>query len=154
MFGFVRSILGFNNKKAKAKLLAKAKAKESNYVKKTGDILISKFKSAILESKVIIKKLEDLHKTNYDLGSMHLDKGNLREAAFRFRLVRKFWPKDYKSHIKLIYCYLMLKNEVQADRAIRYFLDLEPMFKSKIEELKRSVEAQSKDAEDDADLKK
>ncbi len=107
-----------------------------NRIEKGFNFASRKFFRALLESKVIIEKLKDLHKTNYKLGLRHLRKGNLREAIFRFKIVRKFWPHDLDAHLNLIYCYFITQEEERSSRAIEYLLYLEPSFKPEIEELR------------------
>jgi Flp pilus assembly protein TadD len=104
-----------------------------NKVEKGVDFISQKMTLAISESKVIAEKLKDLHKTNYDLGLTHLNNGNFKEAIFRFKIVRRFWPKNYECHLKLIYCYFVREEAYKADRAIERLLILEPAFKGKIE---------------------
>jgi len=127
MFDQFKKILGFGKKEDKSSF---------GKVEKAVNFLSEKIKEAVSESKVIMDKLHDLHKTNYELGLIHLKKGNLKEAIFRFKIVRKFWPQDYNSHLKLIYCYFITKQEEYANRAIEYLLYLDPNFKSEIEQLR------------------
>jgi tetratricopeptide (TPR) repeat protein len=55
-------------------------------------------------------KLKDLRQTNYDLGLRHIEKGNISDAIFRFRFIKKFWPDHFEAYYQLAYC-LLLKNK-------------------------------------------
>lgn len=132
----LKKILGFTKKESKKSESLPDDNFSLGKVEKSFKFLSIKFKEAVLESKVIMNKLKDLEKTNYDLGLTHLQNNNLREAIFRFKIVRKFWPENYEAHLNLIYCYFVLNEEENAERAIEYLLYLEPKYKSKIEKLR------------------
>ncbi len=51
------------------------------------DFIISGFFTFLNELKIAKSKLENLTKTNLDLGLYHLNMGNLNDAAFRFKFV-------------------------------------------------------------------
>lgn len=121
-----RKIIGLKNKKNL----------DSGKVEKGFDYISNRIKEAILESQIIVQKLQNLHNTNYQLGLDHLDKGNVNEAIFRFKIVRKFWPADHEAHLKLIYCYFILEDRVKAQKAIDYLLSLNDDLKSEIEQAK------------------
>lgn len=110
--------------------------KSKSKIEKWTDNVSQKLDGAIKESYTIAGKLKDLHKTQYDLGCFHLKNNNLKEAIFRFKIVRKFWPDDYKNHLKLIYSYFLNKDERNADKAIQTLNNLNPNLKSKIEEVR------------------
>ena len=128
IFKHLKKIIGFVKKDKKSPKLGKIE-EGVNFV---GD----KVREAISESKVIVEKLYDLQQTNYQLGLTQLEKGNLKEAIFRFKIVRKFWPSNYDSHLKLIYCYVASGQEYRAQSAIEYLLELDDGFKPQIEQAK------------------
>ena len=121
------SPLDQETKASEEKLLSKAQT--------IFDFISKKFQEAISESKIIREKLKNLHKTNYELGLYHLEKGNIGEAIFRFKIVRKFWPHDYDAHLKLIYCFCITGNFERANFATKYLLSLDPNFRAEIENL-------------------
>ena len=43
------------------------------------------------EIEIIKKKSKNLLETNYNLGLKHLEKGNLGDAIFRFKFIKKFY---------------------------------------------------------------
>ena len=55
--------------------------------------LLGKYKDCIKKIRV---KLNDLSKTNLDLGIYHLNKGNLNDAILRFKLVKQFSNNKYE----------------------------------------------------------
>lgn len=125
--------------KSLKKLTTKDKNKTPGKVEKFSNFLSKTFDNAILESKTISKKMQDLQKTNYELGMMHLNKGNINEAIFRFKIVRKFWPNNYKAHLNLIYCYFILKKEKQAQKAINILLKLNPKLEPNIQKAREDA---------------
>ena len=81
------------------------------------------------------KKIQDLSKTNYNLGIKHLEEGNLKEAIFRFKITKKFWPHNYEAYYELIYC-LILENEFEeAQKVIDELLEKSPDYKERIDQL-------------------
>jgi outer membrane protein assembly factor BamD (BamD/ComL family) len=125
----VKKILNINNKDKKSK----------SKIDSSLDFIFGKLGKIINESKLIREKLQDLEKTNYDLGLKHIEKGNFKEALFRFKIVRKYWPKNYEAHLKLIYCCYLINNEEYAQKASKYLISLNPNFESKIFETKEEA---------------
>ena len=65
--------------------------------------LVSRCKDFIKKTKI---KLNDLSKTNFDLGIYHLKRSNLDDAILRFRLVRRFSSRYKDLDYLLGRCYL------------------------------------------------
>lgn len=93
------------------------------------------FSFVVVEYRIIKEKMQDLSKTNYDLGVKHLENGNLKEAIFRFKITKRFWPHNYDAYYELIYC-LILENEFdEAQKVIDDLLKKCPSYKEKIDQL-------------------
>ncbi len=89
---------------------------------------------------VIKKKLENLRETNYNQGLKYLEKGDVRDAIFRFRIVHKFWPDLLDAHYQLAYA-LMLNNKPHKARMIlQDLLHNHPDYDSKARELLSRIE--------------
>ena len=104
-------------------------------IDKTSNLFDSLFQSISSEHKVIKEKMKNLYQSNYDLGLKHLKQGNVKEAIFRFRIIKKFWPNNYDAYHQLIYC-LILNNELaEAQKIIDNLLTKNPSDKEKINKL-------------------
>ena len=68
------------------------------------------FSNFFLEFENVKSKFNNLLETNYNQGLWHIEKNNINEAIFRFRFIKKFWPKHYDSWYQLAYC-LHKKNK-------------------------------------------
>jgi len=98
---------------------------------KTGkltDLLSEKVNESIQEIGVIREKLKDLEKTNFNLGRLHLEKGNLREATFRFYLMTKFYPHNLDALYELAYCYALKEKYVKSQKTLENLLNKKPDF--------------------------
>ncbi len=71
-------------------------------------------------------KFGNLLETNYNLGLTHLENGNLSDATFRFRFIKKFWPQHYDSHFQLAYCLLLSKKTAEAKKVLLELLAKDP----------------------------
>jgi tetratricopeptide (TPR) repeat protein len=106
-----------------------------NKIDKLSNFIDHLFAYVTLEYQVIKDKLKDLSKTNYDLGIKHLEQGNLKEAIFRFKITKKFWPQNYEAYYELIYC-LVMENELEeAQKVIDDLLKKSPDYKERIDQL-------------------
>jgi len=128
IFRHFKKIIGFVKRDKKSPTVGK--------IEESIHFINNKAKEIVSESKVIMEKLHDLQSTNYQLGLVQLEKGNLKEAIFRFKIVRKFWPTNYDAHLKLIYCYYADNHENHANRAIERLLELDPNSKAQIDQVK------------------
>lgn len=133
--GLFKKALGIKDSDNKDKEIVKKPSTKERF-HQTLNLIEDKVSNALSESQIVREKLKDLQKTNYDLAIEHLRNGNIKEAIFRFKIVRKFWPQNYAAHLDLIYCYLILDEEENANDAIDYLLYLEPELELEIERLK------------------
>jgi tetratricopeptide (TPR) repeat protein len=104
-------------------------------INKISNFFDSLSQSVISEHGVIKKKIKNLYQSNYDLGLQHLNNGNVREAIFRFRIIKKFWPHIYDAYYYLIYCLVLDNNLTEAQKIIDDLLIKNPSDKEKINKL-------------------
>lgn len=127
MFNYIaKKIFRNNAKESEEKDIDKKIGELKNFFKKSNlfiDNLLSKFKD---ESKVIIEKCKNLLDTNYKLGMKHLEDGNLNDAIFRFRFIKKFWPDFHEAYCKLAYCLSLKGNNFEAKRILLELLEKDP----------------------------
>ena len=94
---------------------------------------ISSFISILINDFHIIReKSKNLSKTNYELGLKHLNKGNINEAIFRFRLTKKFFPENYDAYYQLFYCYIIQKEYEKAREISSELLEKAPHYQDKV----------------------
>jgi hypothetical protein len=90
---------------------------------------------------IILGKLKNLREANYNLGIMHLEKGNINDAIFRFKLMTKFWPDDQRSYYYLAYC-LTVKNELlKAKIVLEKFKSHNFQFDQKTTDLQEKIDS-------------
>lgn len=70
--------------------------------------LLSGYRKFVANTK---QKLGNMSDTNYNTGMYHLDRGNLFDATFRFKIIKKFWPDRLEAQCKYAYC-LILQNMI------------------------------------------
>lgn len=99
------------------------------------DFIISRFSVVEKEINLIRGKSKNLLQTNYDLGLKHLEKGNLSDAIFRFKFIKKFWPHHLDAHYQLAYCYFLKKNFQQTQIILKELVSLDPSYQKKADEL-------------------
>lgn len=103
------------------------------FFKKSGVFLQSLIENTKNECISIIKKCKNLLETNYKLGMKHLENGNLSDAIFRFRFIKKVWPEFYEAHYRLAYC-LVLKGKIfEAREVLAELLQKDPNNSNAIE---------------------
>ena len=73
--------------------------------------------------------------TNYSLGLKHLDKGNVSDAIFRFRFVKRFWPECFDAHYQLAYALTLNKRPFEARKILTELLKKKPDYNIKAQEL-------------------
>jgi len=83
----------------------------------------------------IRSKCGNLRETNYNLGLKHLEKGNLSDAIFRFRFIKKFWPDLFDAYYQLAYCLVLNKESQKAKLILEELLQKKPDFDSKAKDL-------------------
>lgn len=86
----------------------------------------NKIKSLQEEAIVMKSKYDNLLETNYNLGLKHIENGNLSEAIFRFRFIKKFWPQHYDSYYQLAYCLVLNKKAEDAKEILEELVSKEP----------------------------
>ena len=109
--------------------------KIKNKSKKIYTLFGNKFNELVEEVLLIRKKFNNLLDTNYQLGMTHLEKGNLSDAIFRFKFIKKFWPHHLDAHYQLAYCYFLKKNFQQTQIILKELVSLDPSYQKKADEL-------------------
>lgn len=97
------------------------------------------FKTKIQETKDefgdVRAKLSNLLETNYNLGLKHLEKGNISDAIFRFRFIKKFWPECYDAYYQLAYSLTLNNRPFEAKKILTQLLAKKPDYDLKAQEL-------------------
>ena len=88
----------------------------------------------------IREKSKNLEETNLNLGISHLEKGNLKEAIFRFKITKKFWPKCYEAYYQLIVCLILSHKLTEAEKVKNELLTKKPSYQHKIDMIMKSSE--------------
>ena len=148
IFNSVKKIIGIKKNPDSPTANQDIKTDLTNKLSQFSSFVSKKINEAIEEYHVIRKKMQNLYQTNYDLGMRHLERGNLSEAVFRFRIIKKFWPDKYEAYYQLAYCLILLKKPHKAKIVIDELLMKNPDYKSKVAELLNSIEAEEKNSED------
>jgi tetratricopeptide (TPR) repeat protein len=104
------------------KLADKFKDKSEKFAKFLGE------KSQFLQQEFqsIKSKCNNLKETNYQLGMKHLEDGNLTDAIFRFRFIKKFWPELLEGQYQLAYCLILDKKPWEAKKVLQELLAKNP----------------------------
>lgn len=123
------------------------------FLKKIDELAIKIFKSIIAFSNNILLflkeslvKSQDLTKTNYELGILHLKNGNLSDAILRFKLVNFFSENYQKTNYHLARCFQynlefdkainLLKNDISPNAFYRLsFMQQQPIEQIPLEAL-------------------
>lgn len=109
IFNFFKSF--FKRRKTKFRISL------SNLVKK-----LNKIKEECISTK---EKLKDLPSTNMNLALFHMEKGNISDAIFRFKLVNRFFDKNnFKSYYNLARCYYMKDEPEKALKTLKKSYEL------------------------------
>ena len=108
-----------------------------SFFSKISDLFLAEYDS-------IKEKSKDLSTTNYELGMKHLENGNIKEAIFRFKITKKFWPENYQAHYQLISCLLLNRNFEEAKKAIDELLEKKPDYKEAIDRIVGDIPIQPK----------
>lgn len=86
------------------------------------------------------EKYNNLIGTNYDLGLKHLENGKIPEAIFRFRFIKRIWPKSYDAYYYLAYCLALTDNRLfEAKKTLEELLSKEPNYDKKALELLNNI---------------
>lgn len=129
-------------KKTKTKI-GKAEAIANFFKEKTSSMLFflgNRFEIVKKEIEIIKEKSKNLLETNYSLGLKHLEKGNLADAIFRFKFIKKFWPDHYESHYQLAYCYFLQNRFVRSKKILEDLIIIDPNSKDKALQLIEQIE--------------
>ncbi|MFT7098836.1 MAG: tetratricopeptide (TPR) repeat protein [Rickettsiales bacterium] len=93
------------------------------------------FSKAVEEFGSIMEKSKDLSSTNYNLGMKYLDEGNIKEAIFRFKITKKFWPDNHEAYYQLIVCFVLQGKTEKAKKVADELLKIAPQYRGKIFQL-------------------
>jgi len=85
--------------------------------------------------KIMKKKMRNLEKTNFDLGLKRMQENEIWEAIFRFRLVKKFWPKNKEAYIKLIECLMIKGKKEKAQKVAKELIIIDSSYHDKINKI-------------------
>jgi len=147
MFKTVKKILlGNNSKEANSSEVAKISLGDKIQQKAQG--FIKFIQDRIEESKSefgdIKSKMSNLLETNYQLGLRHLAKGNISDAIFRFRFIKKFWPNCFDAYYQLAYCLVLNKRVFEAKKILKELLEKDPNYDPKAKALLENLNQESK----------
>ena len=139
MFGFIKSIKkfsGFEQKPTESN--TEEKPKESpleQKIEKLANFFDKATAHVTAEYKSIREKSKDLSNTNYNLGMKYLESGNLKEAIFRFKVTKKFWPHNYESYYQLAICLILSEHFDEAHKVIDELLEKSPDYQERVDKL-------------------
>jgi len=134
MFGFI--LKKFRKKDDQPKQIGeKLAVKLRKNSEKLSKFLEEKFSSAQDEFFIIKDKCGNLKETNYKLGLKHLEKGNLSEAIFRFRITKKFWPQCFDAYYHLAYSLTLKQKYHEAKEVLQELLVKNSSYDIKAKEL-------------------
>lgn len=88
--------------------------------------IIEKVKIFIEDSK---RKFHNLYQTNYDTGMYHLEHGNLWDATFRFKIIKRFWPNKLEAQYRYAYCLVLQGLNSDATILLNEILKKDPNYK-------------------------
>lgn len=110
---------------------------------------IGNFFSQLYKELFVAKfKLQNLANANHKLGFKHLKNGNISDATFRFKFIKKFWPQNYDARYALAYCYAISDNYANAKIELNAIQAENPDYQNKIEKLLNAIKtAQSTNQE-------
>lgn len=136
MFKFLKKIVvGTREEKVveevKDSLVQKIQKKAEGFA----DFIKSRIQETRDEFGDVRAKMSNLLETNYNLGLKHLEKGNISDAIFRFRFVKKFWPKCFDAYYQLAYALTINKRPFEARKILTELLKKKPDYNIKAQEL-------------------
>lgn len=100
-------------------------------------ILIESFKD---EFNTILSKISNLEQSNIKLAHYHKNKGDIKEAIFRLKLVIRFWPNNDEAKYLLALCYYEQKDHQKAANIINKISLNDENLAKKIRELTFKIE--------------
>ncbi len=89
------------------------------------------------EARDMRRRMKNLLDSNYEVGMTHLSNGDVSDAIFRFRFIRKFWPDHLPSRYQLAYCLVLKGKKTEAKIILEELLKLSPDFEDAIQLLKK-----------------
>ncbi len=114
-----------------------------NLYQKTTNIsskIINHFKNLVDEMFIMRQKFKNLLETNMKLGFWHIEKGNISDAIFRFRFIKKFWPECYDAYYQLAYALVLNKKNQKAREVLLELLQKNPNYDQKARDLLFKIE--------------
>ena len=140
IFNPIKKVIGIKKEEPQKKEKKNLQSKLSEKFNIASSFVERKMVDAVDEYHVIRKKMRNLYQTNYDLGMKHLERGDVSEAAFRFKIVKRFWPENYEAHYQLAYCLVLLGKFSKARQVIEELVKKNYEYKAKVGELIKSIE--------------
>jgi len=141
----LKKLLGFKNEDEKESFSSKATQKLETFFGFFSGLIDNVAK----EISTIREKCNNLRETNYKNGLYHLEKGHLKDAIFRFRFIKKFWPDLYDAYYQLAYCLILNQEYIEARQILTELLEKKPDFDNKardlLEHLNSSIETYKKE---------
>ncbi|MSP33293.1 MAG: tetratricopeptide repeat protein [Rickettsiales bacterium] len=135
---FKKAIIGKSEDKDKAQtienkvsIVQKMQDKARNFT----NFLKTKIQETKDEFGDIKTKVSKLLETNYNLGLKHLEKGNISDAIFRFRFIKKFWPEHFDAYYQLAYSLSLNKRPFEAKKILTELLVKKPDYDLKAQDL-------------------
>lgn len=108
-----------------------------NFLTKFG---LATFEDFLEEYEILRKKLSNLSETNYNLGMKLLERGMTHEAARRFWITKKFWPKCYDAYYQHAYALILTNRPYQAKKVLEDLVNRNPAYESKAHELLNRIQ--------------
>ncbi|MBL6664577.1 MAG: tetratricopeptide repeat protein [Rickettsiales bacterium] len=129
-----KKITGRNKPKEPSKIDKAAEGFRSQSTK-LANLFSQKISEASEEFKTMKSKMNDLEASNFNLGRLHLEKGDLKEATFRFFLMTKFYPHNYDAKYELAYCYALREKYSKSQRILEKLLTAKPDYDKRAADL-------------------
>ena len=73
-------------------------------------------------------KLKNLYQTNYNTGIYHLEHGNLWDATFRFKIIKRYWPDQVQAQYMYAYCLALQNMNIDAKNVLSEVLEKQPNY--------------------------
>lgn len=86
------------------------------------EVILSFFQKIKDDLLTLKHKMQNLHKTNYDLGMLHYNTGSLADAIFRFKLLKKFYKDSGEVDYYIGRCYIERNQPEKAKPYIEDYL--------------------------------
>lgn len=133
--GKIRKLLGFRS------------GSDGNFMNSVSNIasaIGNGFGKFIADLKLMQEKSKNLAETNFKLGKKYYDAGNFSEAAFRFKILTKFWPEYYEGYFMLAQSFLAQNKFKKAEKVLNNLLLKKPAFKDRVLEILYSDNLQTR----------